>query len=241
MADRKKASRSGTIPRACLRLGARLTSTRRTAAGNCVYGRKHVPWISFASIPNGTTVEISSNLPGCRLWLWSFRISITTCITASRRKASRRATPGFEQPRRLLSMDADLQQPAQRSFDEDDDKDVTAADLAPSQRIRPASARSPQSDRHHLSRCAHQVDYLCRRVRASPTSTSSYAPSKRCMGCQSRETQQPNPAGAGIADETIVTGVFEPLPQPAGTADHHSLPAAPSSDVNMTLPLWLMG
>jgi hypothetical protein len=28
----------------------------------CVYGRKHVPWISFAAIPNGTTVDTSSNL-----------------------------------------------------------------------------------------------------------------------------------------------------------------------------------
>jgi hypothetical protein len=28
----------------------------------CVYGRKHVPWISFAAIPNGTTIDNSSNL-----------------------------------------------------------------------------------------------------------------------------------------------------------------------------------
>jgi phosphatidylinositol-3-phosphatase len=28
----------------------------------CVYGRKHVPWISFANVPNGTMVETSSNL-----------------------------------------------------------------------------------------------------------------------------------------------------------------------------------
>jgi hypothetical protein len=28
----------------------------------CTYGRKHVPWISFANVPNGTTVESSSNL-----------------------------------------------------------------------------------------------------------------------------------------------------------------------------------
>jgi hypothetical protein len=28
----------------------------------CIYGRKHVPWISFANVPNGTTVETSSNL-----------------------------------------------------------------------------------------------------------------------------------------------------------------------------------
>jgi phosphatidylinositol-3-phosphatase len=29
---------------------------------SCLFGRKHVPWISFANVPNGTTVETSSNL-----------------------------------------------------------------------------------------------------------------------------------------------------------------------------------
>jgi hypothetical protein len=28
----------------------------------CIYARKHVPWISFANLPNGTTVSTSSNL-----------------------------------------------------------------------------------------------------------------------------------------------------------------------------------
>jgi acid phosphatase len=28
----------------------------------CIYGRKHVPWISFGNVPNGTTAESSSNL-----------------------------------------------------------------------------------------------------------------------------------------------------------------------------------
>src|SRR5256714_2866998 len=28
----------------------------------CRYGRKHVPWVSFANVPNGPTVETSSNL-----------------------------------------------------------------------------------------------------------------------------------------------------------------------------------
>ncbi len=28
----------------------------------CIYGRKHVPWISFAAIPNGATIDTSSNL-----------------------------------------------------------------------------------------------------------------------------------------------------------------------------------
>lgn len=29
---------------------------------NCIYGRKHVPWISFSNVPNGNTVATSSNL-----------------------------------------------------------------------------------------------------------------------------------------------------------------------------------
>jgi phosphatidylinositol-3-phosphatase len=29
---------------------------------NCIYGRKHIPWISFSNVPNGKTVATSSNL-----------------------------------------------------------------------------------------------------------------------------------------------------------------------------------
>jgi acid phosphatase len=29
---------------------------------NCVYARKHVPWISFANVPNGTSIDASCNL-----------------------------------------------------------------------------------------------------------------------------------------------------------------------------------
>ena len=29
---------------------------------SCIYGRKHVPWISFGNVPNGTTMENSANL-----------------------------------------------------------------------------------------------------------------------------------------------------------------------------------
>src|SRR5215467_12668393 len=31
-------------------------------ADQCIYARKHVPWISFANVPNGTTIDTSSNL-----------------------------------------------------------------------------------------------------------------------------------------------------------------------------------
>jgi acid phosphatase len=34
----------------------------KTRKGVMIYGRKHVPWISFANVPNGKTVATSSNL-----------------------------------------------------------------------------------------------------------------------------------------------------------------------------------
>jgi len=43
-------------------IGSEIDTTPPNCQHSCVYGRKHVPWISFANVPNGTTVETSSNL-----------------------------------------------------------------------------------------------------------------------------------------------------------------------------------
>jgi hypothetical protein len=59
-------------------------------------------------------------------------------------------------------------------------------------------------------------------------------------GLPNSGAQQPNAAGAGIADEAIVTNVFDPLPQPRQRRSSLSS-AAPNSKVSMTLSLWLMG
>jgi acid phosphatase len=37
----------------------------KNKAGDKIYARKHVPWISFDNVPNGVTVETSSNLRFC--------------------------------------------------------------------------------------------------------------------------------------------------------------------------------
>ena len=50
-------------PRSLPAIGSEVDVDPPECRGNsCVYGRKHVPWISFANVPNGTTVETSSNL-----------------------------------------------------------------------------------------------------------------------------------------------------------------------------------
>jgi phosphatidylinositol-3-phosphatase len=43
-------------------IGSEIDATPPNCRHSCLYGRKHVPWISFANVPNGTTVETSSNL-----------------------------------------------------------------------------------------------------------------------------------------------------------------------------------
>jgi phosphatidylinositol-3-phosphatase len=43
-------------------IGSDIDATPANCRDDCVYGRKHVPWISFANVLNGTTVETSSNL-----------------------------------------------------------------------------------------------------------------------------------------------------------------------------------
>src|SRR5260370_10493538 len=43
-------------------IGSRVDVTTPKCRYPCIYGRKHVPWISFAAIPNGTTIATSSNL-----------------------------------------------------------------------------------------------------------------------------------------------------------------------------------
>ena len=42
-------------------IGSELEVTPLGCRYPCVYGRKHVPWINFANVPNGTTVATSSN------------------------------------------------------------------------------------------------------------------------------------------------------------------------------------
>jgi acid phosphatase len=43
-------------------IGSEIDATPPGCHYPCLYGRKHVPWISFANVPNGPTVETSSNL-----------------------------------------------------------------------------------------------------------------------------------------------------------------------------------
>jgi hypothetical protein len=43
-------------------IGSEVAVTPPNCRYPCLYGRKHVPWVSFANVPNGTTVETSSNL-----------------------------------------------------------------------------------------------------------------------------------------------------------------------------------
>ena len=88
----EKASRSRANSKSQPAIGGKIDVDPPNCSGeNCIYGRKHVPWISFVGVLIGTTVEASPNLrfadfPSdyATLPTVAFVIPITTCITASR-------------------------------------------------------------------------------------------------------------------------------------------------------------
>src|SRR5579871_5843754 len=43
-------------------IGSEVVAVPPGCGRDCLYARKHVPWISFANVPNGTTADTSSNL-----------------------------------------------------------------------------------------------------------------------------------------------------------------------------------
>ena len=113
------------------------------------------------------------------------------------------------------------------TFDENDDKEKyhgayqsagkPVADLSLSQRIRPASPRSTHRNRHHVAG-AHIKSVCMPKAKASPRSTC--APSKQCMGCQTRERSSPMlPEQASLTRQS--SQMFSTRSLSHGNADHH--------------------
>lgn len=114
------------------------------------------------------------------------------------------------------------------TFDENDDKEKyhgayqsagkPVADLSLSQRIRPASARSTRSESSPCWQVRTSSRVCMPKAKASPRSTC--APSKQCMGCQTRERSSPMlPEQASLTRQS--SQMFSTRSLSHGNADHH--------------------
>jgi phosphatidylinositol-3-phosphatase len=200
---------------------------------DCVYARKHVPWISFANVPNATTVGTSSNLrfadfPSDYSQLPTVAIVIPNLDNDMHNGSPSESIPaGNAWLRRNL--DGYYQWAKTHNsllivtFDENDDQDGYAGLTNP---LASPSPTYPPVDRHNqlLLDLQNRIVTIFAGAHIKPgLKPDAYAEGKgithvnilrtieAMYGLPKSGAQQPNAAGAGIGEDTIVTDVFEPV------------------------------
>jgi phospholipase C len=200
------------------------------SADDCIYGRKHVPWISFASIPNGTTVETSSNLRFADFPSDYAALPTVAFVIPNLNHDMHNGKPAQSIPVGDAWLRANLDGYYQWAkthnsllivtFDENDDRDKYHGLTNPLVDPSPTYPPPNEHDQHLLDLRNRIVTIFA----GAHIKVGAYAQGKgvthvnilrtieAMYGLPKSGAQQPNAAGAGIADETIVTDVFEPRP-----------------------------
>jgi phosphatidylinositol-3-phosphatase len=191
----------------------------------CIYARKHVPWISFANVPNGTTVATSSNL---RFADFPSDYNVLPTVAFVIRNLNHDMHNG-EPVKSIPAGDNWLQQNLDGyyqwakthnsllilTFDENDDHSGYYGLTNPL--VRPDPRYSAQYNRL-LRDLQNRVVTIFAGAHIKP---GRYAEGKGITHVNILRTieamyalpisgaQQPNAAGGGIADDTIIADVFE--------------------------------
>jgi phosphatidylinositol-3-phosphatase len=198
-------------------------------AAEGLYARKHVPWISFANVPNGTTVATSSNLRFSDfpsdpsqfngLPTVSFVIPnlandmhdgpITESIPAGDRWLQKNIAAYYQWAKTHNSL-------LILTFDENDDKRGYYGLTNPL--VDPQSCSGKGRDPEYCSDIQNRIVTIFAGAHIKPgdypesrgiTHVNILRTIEAMYGLQKAGTQQPNAAGGGIADKYIITDVFE--------------------------------
>ena len=194
-----------------------------------LYARKHVPWISFANIPNGKTLTTSSNIRYAdfpsdpsqyhTLPTVAFVIPnlindmhdgpITESIPAGDRWLKKNIDPYFQWAKTHNSL-------LILTFDENDDKRGYRGLTNPL--VNPQTCVGPGRDHEY---CLDLQNRIVTIFAGAHIKTGNYPESKgithvnilrtleAMYGLSKAGLQQPNAAGAGISDKYVITDVFE--------------------------------
>jgi phosphatidylinositol-3-phosphatase len=193
----------------------------------CVYARKHVPWISFANVPNGATVETSSNLrftdfPSDYSKLPTVAFVIPNLDNDMHNGKPAQSIPAGDAWLRR-NLDGYYQWAKTHNslliitFDENDDKVGYTGLTNPFILLSPAN--SPRYNQLLLDIQNRTVTIFA----GANIKPGRYAEGKgithvnilrtieAMYGLPKSGAQQPNAAGGGISDDAIITDVFEPV------------------------------
>jgi acid phosphatase len=197
-------------------------------ADNGLYARKHVPWTSFANVPNGTTVETSSNLRFADFPTDPAKfhtLPTVAFVIPNLEHDMHNGPPAESVPRgdRWLRdhLDAYYQWAKTHNslliltFDENNDKRQYLGLTNPA--VDPATCKGPGRDFELCLDLQNRVATIFAGAHIQP---GEYAQGKgithvnvlrtleAMYGLPKAGAQQPNAAGHGITDDYIITDVF---------------------------------
>jgi acid phosphatase len=189
--------------------------------GVTIYARKHVPWISFANVPNGTTVASSSNLRFCDFPTdpANFDTLPTVAIVVPNQENDmHNGKPQQSIPAGDLWLQKNLDAYYQWSrthnsllivtFDESDNKSNYSGLTNPVVLPRNQLKRDLQNHIPTIFAGAHikAGDY---HEGKGITHVNILRTLEAMYGLPKSGAQQPNAAGGGISDDFLITDVFE--------------------------------
>jgi phosphatidylinositol-3-phosphatase len=193
---------------------------------SCIYGRKHVPWISFGNLPNGTTVETSSNLRFADFPADFSRLPTVAFVIPNLDHDMHNGEPKDSIPAGDAWLQKNLDGYYQWAkthnsllivtFDENDDKRRYQGLTNPM--IDPGTAYPPADVYHeYLLDLRNRIVTIFAGAHVTPgvysegkgiTHVNILRTIEAMYGLAKSGAQQPNAVGAGISDDTIVTDIF---------------------------------
>jgi len=196
---------------------------------SCIYGRKHAPWISFGNVPNGTTVESSSNLRFADFPSDYAKLPIVAFVIPNLDHDMHNGEPAQSIPAGDAWLRENLDGYYQWAkthnsllivtFDENDDKRRYQGLTNPMVSPREYPPRDVYDE--YLRDLQNRVVTIFAGAHVKPglysegkgiTHVNILRTIEAMYGLAKSGVQQPNAAGAGISDDTIVTDIFVSKP-----------------------------
>jgi phosphatidylinositol-3-phosphatase len=207
------------------------TSPPGCSGDTCVYARKHVPWISFANVPNGTTIDTSANLRFADFPTDYAMLPTVAFVIPNLNHDMHNGNPTES----IAAGDAWLRQNLDSyyqwakthnslliiTFDENDDKSnyhgLTNPVVSPGQTYPPVDRYN-----QYMRDLQNQIPTIFAGAHIRPgLKPNAYAEGagithvnilrtiEAMYGLPKSGAQQPNAAGGGISNELIITDVFD--------------------------------
>jgi phosphatidylinositol-3-phosphatase len=195
---------------------------------NCVYGRKHVPWISFANVPSSSNVRFKDDFPNDYSQLPTVAFVVPNLNHDMHNGGAAESIPAGDHW--LQQNLDDYYQWAKKNnsllivtFDENDDKSGYRGPTDPQTDLGPTYPPVDADNQHLLDLQNRIVTIFAGAHIKQGYKPDAYSEGKgithvnilrtieAMYGLPKSGAQQSNAVRAGIGDETIVTDIFEPI------------------------------